>query len=90
MNAELSRRGEARIIIPTLFHEEYVDCQRPLSIQNDPTGHIRALSLMQRWTVAFDYSDTDKLIAAVKRTSALERSRGEFRLTMPDGTPPGG
>lgn len=24
MNAELSRTGEARIIIPTLFHEEYV------------------------------------------------------------------
>jgi hypothetical protein len=89
MNAELSRVGEARIIVPTLFHEEYVDCQRQLSRQDDPTGLIRALTLMQAWTVAFDYSDTDALIAAVTRTNALERSRAQFRLLMPDGSPAG-
>lgn len=87
MNAELSRTGEARIIIPTLFHEEYVDCQRQLSRQNDPCGHIHALSLMQGWTVALDYGDVERLIAAVKQTNALERSRSQFRLTMPDGSP---
>jgi hypothetical protein len=86
MNAELSRVGEARIIIPTLFHEEYVDCQRQLSRHDDPEGLIRALSLMQRWTVAFDYADVDSLIAAVRRTNALERSRRQFRLRMPDGS----
>jgi Fic family protein len=87
MNAELSRVGEARIIIPTLFHEEYVDCQRQLSRQNNPDGLIRALSLMQQWTIAFDYADVNALIEAVKRTNALERSRVQFRLTMPDGSP---
>jgi hypothetical protein len=89
MNAELSRVGEARIIIPTLFHEEYVDCQRQLSRQDDPTGFVRALPLMQAWTVAFDYADTDVLIAAVTRTNALERSRAQFRLLMPDEAPVG-
>jgi len=87
MNAELSRTGEARIIIPTLFHDEYVDCQRQLSRQNEPGGHIRALTLMQGWTVAFDYSDVDALIATVKATYALERSRRQFKLLMPDGSP---
>ena len=87
MNAELSRVGEARIIIPTLFHEEYVDCQRQLSRQDNPSGLIRALALMQQWTVAFDYSDVNALIEAVRRTNALERSRTQFRLTMPDGSP---
>lgn len=87
MNAELSRTGEARIIIPTLFHEEYVDCQRQLSRQNDPNGHIRALALIQAWTVAFDYTDIVELIGAVKNTNALERSRNQFKLTMPDGSP---
>ena len=89
MNAELSRTGEARIIIPTLFHEEYVDCQRQLSRQNDPSGLIRALSLIQGWTIAFDYGDTSKLIDAVTKTNALERSRAQFRLAMPDGSPLG-
>lgn len=87
MNAELSRTGESRIIIPTLFHEEYVDCQRQLSRQNDPSGHVRALTLMQAWTVAFDYSDINRLIETVKKTNALERSRAQFKLTMPDGSP---
>jgi hypothetical protein len=86
MNAELSRVGEARIIIPTVFHEEYVDNLRQLSRQNDPAGLIRALSLMQQWTVAFDYAEVNALIEAVRRTSALERSRAQFRLTMPDGS----
>ena len=85
MNAELSRTGEARIIIPTLFHEEYVDCQRQLSRQNNPTGHIRALTLMQAWTVAFDYSDIDQLLVSIKKTHALERSLTHFKLAMPDG-----
>ena len=87
MNAELSRTGESRIIIPTLFHEEYVDCQRQLSRQNDPNGHIRALTLMQAWTKAFDYFHIDALITAVKKTNALERSRTQFKLVMPDGSP---
>lgn len=87
MNAELSRVGEARIIIPTLFHEEYVDCQRQLSRQDDPAGFVRVVPLMQTWTVAFDYTDADALIAAVTRTNALERSRAQFRLLMPDGLP---
>jgi hypothetical protein len=87
MNAELSRVDAARIIIPNLFHEEYVDCQRRLTRQNDPEALIRALSLIQAWTTAFDYSDIDALIAAVTRTNALERSRTQFRLTMPDGSP---
>lgn len=86
MNAELSRVAETRIIIPTLFHEEYVDCQRQLSLQDIPDGLVRALSLMQQWTVAFDYADVDALIEAVKRTNALERSRAQFRLTLPDGS----
>jgi hypothetical protein len=87
MNAELSRMGEARIIIPTLFHEEYVDCQRQLSHQNNPDGLIRALSRMQQWSIAFDYADVNALIEAVKRTNALERSRAQFHLSMPDGSP---
>jgi hypothetical protein len=89
MNAELSRTAEARIIIPTLFHEEYVDSQTQLSLQDDPGAHIRALALIQKWTLAFDYSDIDRLIDAVKKTNALERSRKQFKLMMPDGSPLG-
>jgi hypothetical protein len=89
MNAELSRTGDARIIIPTLFHEEYVDCQRRLTRQDEPAGFIKALVLMQRWTAAFDFSNVDALIEAIKATNALEHSRAQFKLTMPDNSPLG-
>ena len=87
MNAELSRIGDSRIILPTLLHEEYVDCQRQLSRQNDPVGLTHILPLAQKWTVALDYSNVEQLIDMVKRTNALERSRAQFTLTMPDGSP---
>lgn len=86
MNAELSRTGDARIIIPTLFHEEYVDCQRQLTHQNDPVGFIHALAQMQRWTIAFDFSNVDALIEAIKATNAPEHSRAQFKLAMPDNS----
>jgi hypothetical protein len=37
---ELARAGEARIIIPTLLHEECVDRHRQLSRQSNPTGLV--------------------------------------------------
>jgi Fic/DOC family len=87
MNAELSRISEARIIIPTLFHEEYVDCQRQLTRHDDPANFIKALVLMQRWTAALDYRNDDTLIEVIKKTNALEQSRAQFKLTMPDQSP---
>ncbi|MHB8744695.1 MAG: Fic family protein, partial [Sulfuricaulis sp.] len=83
---ELSRTGDARIIIPTLFHEEYVDCQRQLTRQNEPAGFIKALVLMQGWTTAFDFSNVDALIETIKATNALEHSRTQFKLAMPDNS----
>jgi hypothetical protein len=40
--------GDARIVIPTLLHEEHKDCQRQLTHQNDSTGFIHAIALMRR------------------------------------------
>ncbi len=42
--------------------------------------------LMQRWTAAFDFSNVDVLIEAIKATNALEHSRAQFKLTMPDNS----
>ena len=64
-----------------------MDCQRQLSRQNISTGLFHILALAQQWTIAFDYADVDALIATVKHTNALERSRAEFTLTMPNGIP---
>lgn len=86
MNAELSRTGLARIIIPTLFHEQYVDAQRALSRRNDPEPLIRALSHIARWATLFDYADVRAVVEAIRRTNAFEEDPREFRLLRPDGS----
>lgn len=87
MNAELTRAGVSRIIIPTLYHPQYVDCARALTRAQKPEGFVRSLEKMAHWSSQFDYSDLDTLIAALRKTSALEESPVEFRLLNADGSP---
>lgn len=84
MNAELSRTGESRIIIPTLFHEQYVDCQRALSRGGAADGLIGALQYIRDWTVALEYTDISKLIADLNRLNAMEESVTDFKLGWPE------
>ena len=86
MNSELSRSGLSRIIIPTLYHPQYVDCARALTRANEPAGFVRSLAKMARWSSQFDYTDLNVLIAALRRTNALEESPTQFRLLNADGS----
>jgi len=86
MNAELSRTGLGRIIVPTLYHPQYVDCARALTRRNDPTGFVSSLAKMARWSSQFAYAQLDALIATLRKTNALEESPAEFRLLNVDGS----
>jgi hypothetical protein len=86
MNAELSRLGLCRVIIPTLYHPQYVDCAKQLTLQNEPTGYVDAIAKMARWCAQFDYSDVKALIEQLRRTNALEESLIRFKLLNLDGS----
>jgi hypothetical protein len=76
----LTRVGLSRIIIPTLFHPQYVDCARVLTRNNEPDGFVSSLVKMTNWCVQFDYSDLNGLIAALKKANALEESPAQYKL----------
>jgi hypothetical protein len=86
MNAELTRTGLTRIIIPTLYHPQYVDCARALTRSNDPAGFVRSLAKMARWASQFGYENLDSTIDAMRNTNALEESPAQFRLLNADGS----
>jgi hypothetical protein len=86
MNAELSRLGLCRIIIPTLFHPQYVDGQRALTRANEPDGFIKALAFAARWCAGFNYADLPALIASLKATNAFEESPVQYKLLAPPTT----
>ena len=83
MNAELSVVGECRIIVPTLFRDEYLDCLRVLTRQGDAQPFVGAMQLIRRWTAAFSYDDLDRTIAGMRESNAFERSRAQYRLRFP-------
>lgn len=83
MNAELSVVGACRIIIPTLFREEYLDCLRVLTRDGNPTPFVTAMQKIQDWTASFDYTDIDNAIADMKACNAFERSLIRHKLLFP-------
>ncbi len=88
MNAELSVAGSCRIIVPTLFREEYLDCLRSLTRSGDAGPFIAAMQRIHEWTAAFDYEDLDRAIEDMKGCNAFERSAVQFKLLMPARLPP--
>ena len=86
MNAELSRRGACRVIIPTLFHPQYVDCKKQLTASNTPEAYIQAIAKMAVWSAQFNYADLTALIVDLKSCNALEESPVRFHLLNQDGS----
>lgn len=83
MNAELSVVNACRIIVPTLFREEYLDCLRLLTREGQAAPFLAAMQHIQQWTAAFNYNDLDKVIDQMTACNAFERSRNQFKLLMP-------
>lgn len=89
MNAELSVVNSCRIIVPTLFREEYLDCLRVLTRTGESKPFLDAMQKIHAWTAAFDYEDLDTVIAVLESCHAFEKSRTQFKLLSPtpDGSP---
>ncbi len=86
MNAELSRVGNSRIIIPTLYHPQYIDCLKALTKDNDPRPFIKAIVQMARWSAEFEYSLLPDLLKAMTVSNAFEESPTRFKLKNADGS----
>ena len=80
LNAELSRLGQCRVIIPTLFHPQYVDCQRALTRNNHAESFVSAIAKMATWTTTFDYADYTTLLAQLRKANAFEESPAQYKL----------
>ncbi len=74
MNAELVAKGETRIIIPTVYRNNYLMALRAMS-QNALGGALlRALDFAQRYTAAVDFATVPGARAILERTHAFADS----------------
>ena len=87
MNAELAATGENRIIVPTVYRNNYLMALKALS-QNGITGAlVRTLDFAQRYTAAVDFATLDRARFILDRTHALadpnEADANGIRLILP-------
>lgn len=79
MNAELVSSDEWRIIIPTVYREDYILTLRRLSRESDPTPYVRAMSRVQAFTASIAYSSFDRCFAQFDKSNAfLDSSEGKL------------
>jgi hypothetical protein len=87
MNAELVAAGENRIIVPTVYRNNYLMALKAL-LQNGITGAlVRAMDFAQRYTAAIDFADLDRARSMLDKTHAFadpnEADRDGVRLVLP-------
>ena len=90
MNAELVAAKESRILIPTVFRDDYVSALKALSNVHHPhpIPLVRALGHAQRWVAAVPWGDFEATRRVLARCHAfLERDDADaqgVRLQMPE------
>lgn len=81
MNAELDHEAECRIIIPTVYREDYLLTLRRLSREGDPVPYVRMMQRAQAFTNSLDFSDYQNVLAALKKSNAfLEPTEGKLKF----------
>ena len=85
MNAELVSGGERRILIPTVYRDEYVTGLRVHTRQGHPDPLIKTLDFAQEYVARIDFSDYDRALGVLRETGAFQEPRADVRLGLPQG-----
>jgi hypothetical protein len=87
MSAELFAGHERRIIIPTVFREDYLGALRALSRQDNPAPFLLMLNEAQRFTASVRWETYGGAIEDLNRARAFEQPESGIRLRIPRTAP---
>lgn len=87
MNAELVAGHQARIIIPTVYRDDYLGALRRLSRQDDPSILLKALRYAHDYTAAIDYTTFATAADQLANTHAFDDPDSTRRLVLPSPSP---
>ena len=82
MSAELDAGGQKRIIIPTVFRNDYLDGLRMLSRQDEPRVFIKAMRYAHDFTASIDYSDYATMKDQLTAANAFNEPESAERLRV--------
>jgi hypothetical protein len=86
MTKELVGSGLSRIVIPTVFRDDYVANLRRLTRHGEPEGLASVLATAQRITAACAAAPVDEAIRLWATTYAFVEAGRNARFQMPDTT----
>lgn len=81
MNAELVHAKQCRIIIPTVYREDYLLALRKLSRTGEADAYIRMLLRAQAFTASIDFSDYEVALKQLRDANAfMQPYEGKLRF----------
>lgn len=83
MNAELVAAGSCRIIIPSVYRNEYISSLRRMTHHNDSSAFLRVMSFAQEFVRQVDFSDLNSALQILERCNAFERPAEDKKLKLP-------
>lgn len=83
MNTELVAGTQSRIIVPTVFRDDYLGGLRRLTRQDDPSVLIKALRYGHDYTAQTDFSTLALATDSLRATNAFNEPDSAKRLRLP-------
>lgn len=81
MNAELVKAGQSKIIIPTVFRDDYMGVLRKLTRQSETGPYIRMLQKAHEFSENIFSDDMNEMRDHLEKSNAfLEHSEGKLRI----------
>ncbi|WP_321538547.1 Fic family protein [Flavobacterium piscinae] len=72
MNAELVKANQTRIIIPTVYRDDYLGALRRLTRNDDPAVYIRMLQRVQEFSATLSAIDMETLENQLTQSNAFK------------------
>lgn len=82
MNAELVNRNQCKIIIPTVYREDYLLTLKKLTRDKDPVSYVEMLIKAHRFSSKLNYEDYDELYLYLENHNAFNEPDEGRRLII--------
>lgn len=84
MNAELVKAGQTKIIIPTVYRDDYLGALRKLTRQRDAQVYIRMLSRTHEFSDAIVSESMDEMQRLLEQSNAfMEHTEAQLKIITP-------
>ena len=81
MNAEMVRQGQSKIIIPTVYRDDYMGALRRLTRQHDPDAYLRMLQRAHEFSATVVGDDLDAMKNHLEKSNAFkEHDQARLRI----------